>query len=113
MLADRKEYRTNNPDKVAADLKAWSEANPDKVNAFSAKRRAAKLNRTPAWANQKAIADFYLDAQVRTLDGVEHHVDHIIPLQGKLVSGLHCEANLQVITAQENLAKSNSFHQGA
>ena len=38
-----------------------------------------------------------------------HHVDHIIPLHGKLVSGLHVESNLQVITQAANCTKSNKY----
>ncbi|MDM0041827.1 HNH endonuclease signature motif containing protein [Variovorax sp. J22R193] len=78
--------------------------------AASAKRRASKLQRTPAWADLKAIQAFYAEAKRLTLaTGIVHHVDHIIPLQGKTVSGLHVANNLQILTAAENLKKNNRF----
>lgn len=74
-----------------------------------AKYRCAKLNRTPIWLtkhDKKLIKAVYNRAvQVSIETGIMHHVDHIIPLQGKLVSGLHVPSNLQVIPAAENLQK--------
>lgn len=75
--------------------------------------RAAKLQRTPKWLTEDHL--WFLDetyelAQLRTqATGVSHHVDHIIPLQGTNVSGLHVPWNLQVIPWYENLSKSNSY----
>lgn len=68
------------------------------------------MRRTPAWANQEAIRAIY-DLAHRLTDetGVPHHVDHEIPLQGELVSGLHVENNLRVIPATENIRKRNKF----
>ncbi len=74
------------------------------------KRIADEKQRTPPWANLREIRKVYLIAtQVSRLTGVPHHVDHIIPLNGKLVSGLHTEANLQVISEKNNLLKGARF----
>jgi hypothetical protein len=78
--------------------------------AKDARRRAAKLQRTPSWADYDAIAAVYAEAQRLTrATGVPHHVDHAIPLQGKLVSGLHVHQNLQILTGLENIRKCNRF----
>jgi predicted ATP-dependent endonuclease of OLD family len=86
---------------------------PEKVNAKENKRKAAKLQRIPCWLTPD---DFWMIEQaydicaLRTkMTGIEWHVDHIIPLQGKLVSGLHMPYNLQVIPASINTAKGNKF----
>lgn len=88
----------------------WSKANAGKVNESTARRRATKLNATPAWADKWLIAQIYELARDRTdVTGVKFNVDHIIPLRSDTVCGLHVENNLQVITAYENRSKSNSF----
>lgn len=61
------------------------------------------LERTPCWADIEAIDRFYRYCPKG------YHVDHILPLQGKLVSGLHVLSNLQYMLASDNLIKSNSF----
>jgi excisionase family DNA binding protein len=74
------------------------------------KRRAAKLLRTPRWADFEAIQSFYTKAQRLTAEtGIQHHVDHIYPLQGRLVSGLNVHNNLQILTGSENSRKRNRF----
>ncbi len=81
----------------------------------AAKRRAAKLNAVPSWITKEQLAeikDLYTIAQMFKLyTGEEYHVDHIVPLQGDNVCGLHVPWNLQVIPAKENLSKSNK-HEG-
>ena len=68
------------------------------------------LRQTPPWANQQAIGAVYEEARRRTAEtGVEHHVDHVYPLRGKLVSGLHVETNLEVLTALDNRVKNNRY----
>ena len=71
--------------------------------ARQAKRRASKLQRTPAWAELAEIKQFYKNCP----EG--YHVDHIIPLQGDKVSGFHVLSNLQYLPAQENISKSNKY----
>lgn len=77
------------------------------------KRQAAQLQRTPKWLTDNDIwimQEAYELANLRKKTfGFDWHVDHIIPLRGKLVSGLHTPYNLQVIPAKENLSKFNSY----
>ena len=76
-------------------------------------RRTKHKQATPIWLTQEqktAIKQFYLDAMVATrVTGTPYVVDHIIPLRGKLVSGLHVPWNLAVITREENHIKSNKL----
>lgn len=73
--------------------------------------RAEKLKRVPVWLTDEdieKIKSIYREAlKVTHETGKVHHVDHIIPLQGDIVSGLHVPDNLQVITAKENFVKNN------
>lgn len=74
------------------------------------KRRAAKLNRTPPWSDLDAMRAIYEQARRLTVEtGIQHHVDHVIPLQGKRVSGLHVPGNLQILTGSENSKKRNRY----
>ena len=73
-------------------------------------RQEQVKNATPNWACYDRIETKYKERIAMTrLTGVEHHVDHIIPLQGKNVCGLHIPANLRVIPARDNLRKHNRF----
>ena len=123
--ATRKVWAAKNKEKLAAQAKLWRKANRSKMNALQkiwrerwpsliradkAKRRAAKLQRTVSWSNKKLIEGLYEQARkLSEAAGEPYHVDHIIPLQGELVSGLHVETNLQVLLAKDNLSKSNTF----
>jgi len=76
----------------------------------SIKRRHALMNASPAWANYNAIESIYEEcARISFMNEVPHEVDHIIPLQGKNVCGLHIAENLQIITKTVNRQKSNRF----
>ncbi len=78
--------------------------------AFVNKYRTRKLNAMPTWADQERIKHIYWMCNLITkITGIEHHVDHIIPLQGEDVCGLHVPENLQILTAEENLRKGNKL----
>ena len=97
-----------------AASKRWRENHPGLKNADTQTRRAILRGAMPKWANKFYISEIYDLAALRTkLLGQKWVVDHVIPLRGKYVSGLHIETNLRVIPESANLAKGNSFtHQG-
>lgn len=124
----QQDWYIRNKDKVLTQSAAWHKANPEKRKIIAQKHRrnnlakdcakvmrraASKIQRTPAWLNAdqiKEIDAFYIEAQrLSKLTGILHHVDHIVPLRGRQVSGLHVPWNLQVIPAKDNLSKSNTF----
>lgn len=99
-----------NPDLAGARMRRWREEKPDLAKTAWAKARAARVRRFVSWADQAEIAKFYASAARLTEEtGIPHQVDHVIPLCGKLVSGLHVHNNLQVITAKENAKKGNKM----
>jgi hypothetical protein len=89
----------------------YQKNNMPKINAAVAKRKSALLQRTPVWLGEDdlwLIEQAYELAALRTkLFGFKWHVDHIYPLQGKIVSGLHVPENLRVIPWRDNLRKGN------
>lgn len=90
-----------NKQKVIESNKKWINKNPGIGNYYGAKRRAAVKSRTPSWANLEKIKEIYKNCP----NGMV--VDHIIPLQGKEVSGFHVENNLQYLTPEANQKKFN------
>ena len=90
-------------ERAKLNSRAWRKANPGHRNALKRKYIAAKIQRVPIWANTQALIDFYKNCPSG------YHVDHILPLRGKLVSGLHVVENLQYLPAVENLRKNNKF----
>ena len=100
---DRRQYR-----------KTWKENNPELVKADNKHRRNKHRLATPKWLTQDHKAQIkqkYIDAMAITRGtGIAHVVDHIIPLRGELVSGLHVPWNLAVITSKANSKKSNKIN---
>lgn len=120
-----KRYVARYPEKSVAKTLAWKARNPElakvvskrsrqkhaaRVLANKAKYRATKLRATPAWLNKGhwfEIGCVYLYRDALKRIGLDYHVDHIVPLQGSKVSGLHVPENLQVLPAEKNRLKNN------
>ena len=106
-LAKRHQHKAENADKIKLQNAQWKRDNAGKVSAYTRKRQAAALLRTPTWADNDKIVAIYKEAAAMRALGIEVHVDHVYPLQGNLVSGLHVHANLQLMLATDNIAKGN------
>lgn len=107
------QWKAENPELAAKHTRDYSQKYPEKRNASASKRRSSKLLRSPKWLTSEDFAAIeFLYALARALEietGVKHHVDHIYPLQGQYVSGLHVPSNLQILTAEENCRKFNKW----
>jgi len=112
-LAADSAYRANNPELVADIKRRWYAAHPGRATALATKRKAAVKQRTPKWLTADdwfIIKEAYELAALRTkMLGFPWEVDHIVPLQGSKVSGLHVPQNLQVIPRTLNRAKWNLY----
>lgn len=110
---ERRLYNNRTEDQAEAHRersRKWRSRNPAKRAAQVAKYKAVKSKRTPQWSDLDAIAAIYQEcARVSKETGVPHHVDHILPLRGELVSGLHVPANLQILPAEDNMSKGNRW----
>lgn len=103
-------YRERNRKICNERISAWKKRNPEKVRIYTLVRGRTQKEATPAWADLLAIRTFYeRAAELRKSTGQDWHVDHIVPLIHPKVCGLHCEANLEVITARENNEKGNRW----
>jgi len=89
----------------------WNKNNKPRKAALQAKRKSVILQRTPPWDPDAhlIVAKYQVAAMLSKASGTPYHVDHIIPLQGKNVSGLHVFSNLRVIPGAENVKKSNKY----
>ena len=106
-----RQWRKDNIKKARDITKNWKLNNPHKNTLHEQKRRALKLNATPSWFNELdefVLNEAYLLAKIREkITNIKWHVDHIIPLQSKIASGLHCANNIQVIPQKLNSFKLN------
>ena len=115
----QREWRAKNPDKTRIYLRTyfeknrelfkrlnekWKALNPDKVRTMGRRGQAARRACMPKWADRTAIKAIYDKCPVG------HHVDHVLPIKGKNVCGLHVPENLQYLPAIENIKKGNRVY---
>lgn len=119
----QRDYYKRNREAQIEKAARWARENRDRINerrritghgaSERARYRSAQRQQTPQWANQEAIKRVYeMCARISRETGVEHHVDHIVPLQGRKVRGLHVEYNLQIIPGADNRSKGNKLTVG-
>ncbi len=103
----QKQYREDNAEELAANKLAWERQDklkyPGKYSAMASEQRAKRLKRYVPWADKDEIQFFY-DCRPEGC-----HVDHIDPLCGEMISGLHVPENLQWLPARDNRVKSNKW----
>ncbi len=114
---ERQAYAQASADRV----KRWHSEHPERIRTIAAKYRASEkgtetkrmrylrmTSQVPAWADQAVMDSLYAEAvQISADTGVPHVVDHILPICSDVVSGLHVENNLQILTAVDNIRKGN------
>ena len=126
--ANAQKTKNKNPRKYLASVKKWQQANPGKTadyqrtyrlrnmgqrNLWTANYRSAKAFRQPSWLCAAQLAEMdsiYGYCSALRQVGLDYHVDHIVPLRGQSVSGLHVPWNLQVLPGSENMSKGNTFN---
>ena len=105
-----RKWRLAHPEAYKARIKTWKSKNQAKLRLSCANRRAQQTHAMPAWLTQDQKAEMLALYKVGQLTGM--HVDHIIPLRGQQVCGLHVPWNLQLLSPEDNLAKSNMLQEG-
>ncbi len=128
LLEGKKQWYSENKERHLANATSWAKNNQEAIkiirsryrkntlgahNARANKRRAIKLAAVPDWLTKSHLVEIeYMYMYNQIMPG-NWHVDHIVPLQGKDVCGLHTPENLQILSAKDNLMKSNKFKEVA
>lgn len=107
------EWRQRNKDAFKESIRKSKTRMAGRVNYFNSQRRAQKIQATPSWLSAIELAkiqEMYDVAIAKSKQtGIKHHVDHVVPLKNGVVCGLHVPWNLRVITAVDNIFKSNKM----
>lgn len=112
ILSLNKKWREENRERKREINLSWKKRCSGKVNSHTAARRASKHNATPEWLTEEQKSEieqtYWLARDLRSVTGEDYHVDHIVPLKGKDVCGLHVPWNLQVLPSDLNYLKGNN-----
>ena len=110
-LATAKQYYQDNIEERKAKQRLWSKTNRGTANALSKRYKLKKVNATPKWLTPEQIYNmqctYKVAAQLSETSSQKWHVDHIVPIRGKDVCGLHVPWNLQLLPAKMNMQKGN------
>ena len=111
--ASRKKWYNKNKEYSDTKASAYARLHPEWKAAHCAKRRVHKLKAQPSWLGEDHLfyiqEAYHLSRRRKEATDISWDVDHIVPLQGKKVRGLHVPWNLQVIPSSENSSKGNRF----
>lgn len=109
----RSEYYKNNKEKIKENVSGYQKKNKAKVRQWSGKRKRAVKLATPVWLTDEHWSAmnylYWLCEDLKRTTGEEYHVDHIIPLRGDNVCGLHVPWNLQILPSDLNLRKGTKY----